>query len=231
MDNRTPFSLIEFLRKGNYFMPQLENKLISSIALNSFDIEKIQLEVLLFQAGYLTIDKVIEKTRGIYYKLMVPNKEVQISLNSLLSEYLVQEVNPYLQDELYDSLYTGDIESFRQVLNSLFASIPYTNYVNNIISNYEGYYSSVIYTYLMALGIKIIAEDVTNKGRIDLTMFVGDKIYILEFKVGTESSALSQIKQKRYYEKYQSQSPNIYLIGINFDANQRNISNFEWEKM
>jgi len=42
---------------------------------------------------------------------------------------------------------------------------------------------------------------------------------------------LEQIKQKCYHEKYLSQGKEIYLIGINFDQQQRNISAFEWEKI
>ncbi len=41
----------------------------------------------------------------------------------------------------------------------------------------------------------MIAEDVTNKGRVDLTMFVKETIYIIEFKVGG-SEALEQLKRK-----------------------------------
>ncbi len=68
--------------------------------------------------------------------------------------------------------------SFEKILKRLFASIPYNNYVKNNISHYEGYYSSVVYVDLASLGVKIAAEDVTNRGRIDLTLFVEDKIYI-----------------------------------------------------
>ncbi|MCK5663662.1 MAG: PD-(D/E)XK nuclease domain-containing protein, partial [Thiotrichaceae bacterium] len=46
--------------------------------------------------------------------------------------------------------------------------------------------------------------------------------------------ALSQIKEKRYYEKYDKDDaqPNreIYLIGIEFSKEERNISRFEWEQ-
>ncbi len=46
----------------------------------------------------------------------------------------------------------------------------------------SAYYASVVYVYLASLGVKIAAEDVTNRGRIDLTLFVEDKIYIIEFQ-------------------------------------------------
>ena len=82
------------------------------------------------------------------------------------------------------------------------------------------------------MGIEIIGEDVTNKGRIDLTIKMADAIYILEFKVdGTKGDALSQVKNKKYHEKYLSQNKDIFLIGIEFDTTDKNICNFEWEKL
>ena len=57
-------------------------------------------------------------------------------------------------------------------------------------------------------------------------------LYIFEFKVNelTDSSrALAQIKEKKYHEKYTGKA--IYLIGIEFSKNDRNITRFEWEKV
>ncbi len=225
----TPFSLIQMLKSGNYYLPELQNITVSETLLDSFDIEDLQLEPLLYQAGYLTIEKEIMFDEQIEYKLRVPNKEVQISLNILFYKYLSGE-NYRIDKDLFYGLIESKADVLKEKLQQLFSSIPYTNYVRNTISSYEGYYSSVVYTYLTALGFRVIAEDVTDRGRIDLTMFVKDKIYIIEFKVGG-ADALVQIKQKAYHEKYLSENKEIYLIGINFDDKERNISKFEWEKV
>ena len=95
--------------------------------------------------------------------------------------------------------------------------------------NYEGFYASVVYIYLQSLGLDIIGEDVTNKGRIDLTIKINNLIYILEFKVGSED-ALQQIKQKNYAQKYINEDKEIYLVGINFNEDEKNIAKFEWEE-
>jgi hypothetical protein len=42
---------------------------------------------------------------------------------------------------------------------------------------------------------------------------------------------LQQIKDRRYYVKYQQTQKNIYLIGVEFDETKRNIDKFEWEKL
>ncbi len=91
-----PFGIIELLKNGNYYIPELENLIINDTLLDSFDIERLRLESLLFQAGYLTIDKVFHTPRGLQYRLKVPNMEVQISLNELIAEYLTEQIVPYV---------------------------------------------------------------------------------------------------------------------------------------
>lgn len=59
----------------------------------------------------------------------------------------------------------------------------------------------MFYAYIASLGLRIVAEDVTNRGRIDFTLEFKDKYYIFEFKV-TDEKPLKQIKEKRYFEKY-----------------------------
>ncbi|MEA3465084.1 MAG: PD-(D/E)XK nuclease domain-containing protein [Thermodesulfobacteriota bacterium] len=60
-----------------------------------------------------------------------------------------------------------------------------------------------------------------------------DAIYIIEFKVDAGGdnvgTALQQIKDKNYQEKYLSDGRTIYLIGIDFDAKERAVANFDWE--
>jgi len=230
-ESGNPSFLITLLKKqDNYNIPDLENLIVGDELLNSFDIEKLNLEVILYQAGYLSIDKVIQKRNRIEYKLTVPNQEIQVSLNMLFINYLTNSIKYHIQDDIYDTLESTNLEEFKNTMISLFASIPYNNYVNNTIGLYEGYYASVFYAYLAASGLEIIAEDTTNLGRIDLTIKLDNIIYIIEFKVGS-NDALTQIKEKNYAQKYLSEQKDIYLIGINFDKEEKNINSFEWEKI
>ncbi len=223
------YSLIEMLKRGNYYIPELENLIITDDLLNSFEIEDLKLESLLYQAGYLTIkEAIIGFDKIMKFKLTVPNKEVQISLNKLIISYLTKRVDEYKRESIYFALKDAKLDKFRLELESLFASIPYNNYVKNTISSFEGYYASIIYAYLASLGIRIIAEDTTNRGRVDMTLFIANKIYIIEFKVDS-TGALKQIKSKQYHKKYMSEGKEIYLVGIEFDSKEKNISGFEWE--
>ena len=228
----TPTFLIKLLQKQNYFVPNLENLRVSESLIDSYDVENIQLEPILFQTGYLTIKEQIRAGAITMYTLCFPNLETRYAFNDFVLSYLTgqESEKANFQSDIYEFLSRGDLEGFAKTLNSLFASIPYTNYVNNTISSYEGYYASVIYAYLASLGLDIVAEDVTNKGRIDLTLRLTEAIYILEFKVDGAGRALEQIKARDYARKYQEDGRPIYLVGIDFDSNERNLSGFAWER-
>ncbi len=229
----TPTFLMKLIKQRNYFIPQLDNLTISNTLINSYDIERLELEPLLFQTGYLTIKKSMEARRGgIEYVLGMPNKEVRLSFNDVLLDYLTDQPVQRIawQNQLYDIFEKADMADLERLLRALFAGIPYNNHTRNNISTYEGYYASVIYAYIASLGLELIPEDVTNKGRIDLTIKMGSYIYLLEFKVGSEGKALEQIKAKGYAEKYIGQGE-IYLIGIDFDPEEKSVAGFEWERV
>ena len=229
-----PSFLIDKLKEKDYYIPEIENATITDETLNAFDVEYIDIIALLWQTGYLTFKKKItDKFGRVKYTIKIPNLEIQFSLNELFINYLTKHTTEIIRNEekLSDAIEKGDIEDFILALKSLFSSIPYNNYTNNIISKYEGYYSSVIFVYLMALGYEAIAEDVTNKGRIDLTLKTKDKILIIEFKVDLKEKPIEQIKRIKYYEKYLSDNKSIYLIGINFDSKERNIVEHQVEKI
>jgi hypothetical protein len=232
-----PSFLIKKFQEQNYFIPNLENIITSKETLNTFDIEQIDLVALLWQTGYLTFAKKIQNYDETYdYQLKVPNREIQKSLNQLFLNYLTDQPAVALanQKQIYTDI-TTDFNQLKSTLISLFAAIPYHNYANNIIAQYEGYYASVVFTYIMSLGFPCIAEDVTNKGRIDLTIKLPNRIVVIEFKVDQQEKALQQIIQKKYYEKYLAEAKEnaqqIFIVGICFNSEDKNITEFEWQQI
>ena len=228
-----PGFLIEKLRLSNFYIPKLEDLIVGEETLNSFDVEKIDLIALLWQTGYLTFDKEVIGNNKINYKMKIPNIEIQNSLYALFYSYLTDSSTERVtgEVELQRAFDINDLEKLKITLKSLFSAIPYNNYVKNVLANYEGYYASVIYTFLFSLGYDTVAEDVTNKGRIDLTLKTSTAIFIFEFKVNSKEDAIKQIKERKYYEKYQAEEKKIYMIGINFDSELKNIAEFKWEKV
>ena len=113
-------------------------------------------------------------------------------------------------------------------INSFFASIPHEWYRKNQLSGFEGYYASVVYAYFASLGYQVIAEDTTNRGRIDLTVITKNSIWVFEFKVQSSDgnkgkSPLAQIQEKRYAEKYRADGRPVIEVGVIFDPEIRNI--------
>ena len=229
----TPSFLIYLFKKGDYNLATFENLKVQKSLLDSFDIENLTLETVMFQSGYLTIKEVIKKRNRKEYILDYPNLEVKMSFNDYLLGYFVKQasIKNEVQNGLIDMLEIADLDSLEQVIKSLFASIAYNNFTKNDIENYEGFYASVFYSYFAGAGFdRIIAEDATNHGRIDLSVFVDDKVFVFEFKVN-QSGSLDQIKAKNYQEKYLADYSEIYVVGVEFDSKQRNVVGYEWERV
>ena len=81
---------------------------------------------------------------------------------------------------------------------------------------------------LSASGTDAHSSVLTSRGRIDLAVQFPEKIYIIEFKCNQKAeTALQQIQQRGYAEKYRHSGKQIILIGINFSTEQRNLA--EWK--
>lgn len=223
----TPTFLIKLIEKYKYFVPTLEGTVELDNILLSFDVEKIDLITLLFQTGYLTIARTTTIGTQFAYELCYPNLEVKASLNNYIVAYLGDSANKNeCHLNLYHALLKNDFAKLQTIFTSHFAGIPYNWYVNNDIANYEGFYATIVYSYLAALGYNLIPEDVTNHGRIDLTLIMPDKVIILEFKLkkyGSAAEAMAQLKTKNYAEKYRAEQLPIHLVAIIFDSVERNV--------
>ena len=49
--------------------------------------------------------------------------------------------------------------------------------------------------------------------------------------MGTSDEALLQIEERKYYEKYLSSGKTIQLIGVGFDREEKNISDYKVYKL
>lgn len=132
-------------------------------------------------------------------------------------------------------LESGNSQELKNIFYGFLSSIPHDNYRNNLLSHFEGYYASVVYAYMASLGYEIIAEDTTNKGRIDLTVKTRTYIWIFEFKVmGIDRSGdmlpIDQIRQRGYAEKCTSDPRQVIEVGIIFNPETRNIERWDVEK-
>jgi hypothetical protein len=229
----TPSFLVKLLMQKKFYIPDIENISADEFILSSFDIENIHPVALLFQTGYLTIKEINRFNGGLAeYVLSYPNFEVKYALNNVILKDYTNDVNiGYSRISIIKEMQSGKVESLINMMKSVFSGIPYNWYVQNELDKYEGYYSSIFYSAIQSLGVECIAEDVTNRGRIDLTIKIGNYIYIFEFKVIEDEKlrkrAIEQIIEKKYFEKYINENKQIILAGIEFSKEMRNIKSFE----
>ncbi len=232
----TPTFLIKLLMEKRFFIPDLENLEAGETILSSFDVDYIEPEPLLFQTGYLTIKRVKRIGPRTFYLLSYPNLEVKMSFTDHLLNWYTQvpAEKERIINRLIHYLAEANIEGMREVFYSFFASIPHDWYRKSEIQNYEGFYASVFYAYFGALGVEVIVEDVTSHGRLDMAVFFDERCFLFEFKVvelEPQGKALEQLKGKRYHEKYLAKCRELYLIGVEFSKEKRNIVGFEVEKL
>ena len=102
--------------------------------------------------------------------------------------------------------------------------MPYT-----IHKKSEATFQSVFYAIFRLLGFNVEAESCTNDGRIDAVVQTDDHIYLFEFKLDDDDTALSQIKDKAYFKKYLQSSKKITMIGVNFDSEKGQLIDWQTE--
>ena len=83
----------------------------------------------------------------------------------------------------------------------------------------------------MLMGYDIHAESQTSDGRIDAVLETNDSIYLFEFKLNGDDSALEQIRQKEYFKPYLLSPKKITLVGANFDTDTGRISGWQSEDL
>ena len=228
----TPAFLVDTLVRRRVASVSLDRTVSTADLLAAFDVEHIGTEALLFQTGYLTITGE-EKLGGMpLYHLGYPNREVRQSLNRVLLRHLVQDAGQQMQNSirLARLLESGDCEGLRDLFHAFFAGIPYEWHTNNDIARYEGYYASVFYSYFAALGYEIAVEESSSHGRLDMAVRTGGHVYLFELKVvemTPPGSALAQLRERRYADKYRDRNEQIHLVGVEISRETRNVTAFD----
>lgn len=216
----TPTFLLEIMKENNYNLMKLEALKLNAASFSTYEIENLIPEPLLFQTGYLTIKDYNQEYEE--YTLSYPNLEVKSAFLNYLTGYytpLRKEEAPQYQNELIRAVLRDDITEFMKILKVFFANIEYDLHINN-----EKYYQTIFYLVFTILGFRISTEVKTADGRIDAVIETDTHTYIFEFKLfDTAKSALKQIENKKYYEKYLLNKKQIVLIGVGFDKDTRNI--------
>jgi len=224
-ETATPSFLVNLIKEQQYPVADVEALKLPKELFSVYDLDRLSLEPLLFQTGYITI----RHYDSILFHMGYPNQEVRVSFLSYLFNELtriedIRLAGAYKMLIVY--LFENKMEKFIETVQSILASIPYAQ----IAGQGESYYHTVFYLMLAASGVDVQAEVLTSQGRIDLVLESADWFYIVELKCNQSSKkAIQQILDKKYYEKYQNQQKQVYLMGINFNSEKRTID--DWHRM
>ncbi len=222
----TPTFLLRLLKESNYAINSLDNLQVNEIAFASYDLENLPVVPLLFQTGYLTIKDYDSASQ--IYTLDYPNYEVEHAFLAHLLDHFAnndQGLSLTHLEKLKSSLRLNDLPTFFENLQILLANIEY-----DLQLNYEKYYQSVFYLLFKLIGLHIEGEVRTNNGRIDAVVKVEDRIYIFEFKINAPAqTALEQIKDKKYAQKYMGDRKQIICVGVSFSTLERQVA--EWKSL
>ena len=250
-DMYNPFSLFNALKSGKvgsyWFESGTTRALIDMLAqmppLQLSDVENVRCPAtafdlpfdsyamplpVLYQSGYLTIRDYLPSRR--MYVLGTPNEEVRCGLAECLFQ-LITSIRPdnlqrnIFLDAYYDFRDDGDLPRFIGALQTFYASVPYHLEQGNAG---EHYYHALLYTLLVAFGADVVAEDLSAKGRADLTLKMPRGIYVIELKYDKSADeALQQIDERGYARKYAMDGRPVTKVGLSFSREERNIT--EWK--
>ena len=214
----TPTFIINLLKEKNNIDRLLETQTVSPTIFDSHDPDDIDEISLLFQAGYLTVKKIVEVDDDEEFTLGIPNTEVRKALvECLFSAYANRPLNTLssLGKEMKKQILDCDSAGFEENLTMLFAKVPHQLKVKR-----EAYYHSLLLLMMNFLGFKTRGEHSTDKGRIDVVMEGKEWTAISELKYSGKKSAatlikeaMKQIEDKKYYQPYLG-SGKIILIAI-----------------
>ena len=225
----TPSFLMELAKRKEFDFESALKEAVPQVAFSAFEIDDIDPLTLLLQTGYITIKGTEERFDQTWYFLDFPNREVAGAFSTyILNSYAgkTQTAAAQFTAEMATALLKKDLKRLRKVMEVFFAGIPYTAHKKN-----ESTFQTIFFSIFRLLGLYVEAESATNDGRIDAVVRTEDAVFIFEFKLDNDPTALAQIKEKEYFKKYLLDRREIYIVGVNFDSEKGNLIGWEEEKL
>jgi hypothetical protein len=231
----TPTFLTELIKSHDPDLQKFESEIrLMQNSFNSYEVDNLPLYPILYDTGYLTIKDYSVRNNITAYSLIYPNFEVKSSLlDNLLVTYTDSKKSETASNMVLaveDAILANDLDKFFSLLKSYFASIPYDLIPEKKLG--EKYFQLIFYLLMRVSSFRVNTEDRTNLGRIDLVLESDTSVYLFELKVNSSAkTALEQIKEKKYYEKYLNVQKELLIIGVNFSLEERNVTDWVVESI
>lgn len=216
--------LVDYLCESNFSLEELTTRWVPEAELSSTYSRADPLS-LFFQTGYLTI---ADYENG-YYRLAIPNEEVQSSLADLLIPEFVNRSGKEVRSDqflLRQAITNGDVDGMMSTLKRLVSSVPYHEIEDKTQEKHIHLCMCIIF---MMLGTNTRCEIATCAGRVDMMAQTPWRVYVFEFKLdGTAKEALRQIDEKGYAIQWEAKDRIVTKIGVNYSTKLRTIDDWEY---
>jgi hypothetical protein len=85
----------------------------------------------------------------------------------------------------------------------------------------------------------VIPEKTSVHGQVDLTIILGELVYVIEIKLDKSADyqiqepnpALAQIQEKQYSKAYLGSGKQVYEVGMIFNNTARNLVQMDWRQV
>ncbi len=183
---------------------------------------------LLYQSGYLTIDKYDPLLKS--YILHFPNLEVREGMISGLMPLILRRSTAdgnSLVRSMAASVFEGNLSGALLALRSYIGKIPYdiiTKDEWDDKESRESFYKLLLYMAFSMLNSIVDTEVRSVLGRADVVIQTKTDVFVLELKVdGTAEDALAQIDSRGYAIGYKASGRRLTKCGVRISSEARNI--------
>ena len=227
----TPRFLLDLIKNRPKGYTDLKRLEMGEWSLDSFDIQNMDVEPLLFQTGYLTVKEVRPEPAPAAYILGIPNNEVRMAFDlHILADFT--ESGTTTAETAYrkikESLISGDLKSMLNTLRALFSAIP-----DKLSIGRDAYYHSIFQALLSLLGFEVKAEISGAGVVVDAVLELKDKVYVMELRYRDTTpyatpdrvrrlfeegliKGMRQLRGKGYHRKYAGGGKTIHLAVFTF---------------
>lgn len=242
----TPTFLVETIRNHYVNPKELENFEVNDYFFSSFSLENLDVVGLLYQTGYLTIKQATYTIRGSRFVLGYPNIEVRQSMmHNLTQAYTFKHKSTISQAmvRMQRGLEEANLPLFVEQLKIVLSDISYhlhpkksrkklteAEEAEQLFKMWEGYFQTIIYLVTAYMDLSVRSEVTKHKGRLDIVAETDNYIYLMELKLDeTSTDAIKQIKNREYAISYKNAVKKVFLVGISFSKEERNVESWQSE--
>ena len=203
-------------------------KKFNTVTLDSPDALSAPAVALLYQGGYLTIDRRID---GETVVLKIPNEEVRNSLyrgyvSSLFGTDFELDDFSLTAKDTASELFTDETGGkFSVLLKTAFAKIPH-EWLDKDEKEVKRYFLA----FMVFARAEVNSEEQHSLGRPDSVVKTEKAVYIVEFKYGKSAeAALAQCREKRYADAYVADGRHVVYVGVNYNPTVRTVDGVRTE--